>query len=138
MSDHHTEEPGQGLFNPVVTRMLGFIQPSLLLLLSKESAHGYQLLDKLNQNGDTKGMDPGFLYRTLRQFEEAGLVKSSWNIEGHGPARRIYEITDDGIEYLHVWVSHIRSNIARLGRFLVSYESHFQLQADESGGEHDI
>jgi len=108
--------------------MLGFIQPSLLLLLSKESAHGYQLLDKLNQNEDTKGMDPGFLYRTLRQFEEDGLVKSTWDMKGRGPARRVYEITADGVEYLHAWASHIRSTRERLGRFLETYESRFKSQ----------
>jgi poly-beta-hydroxybutyrate-responsive repressor len=114
--------------------MLGFIQPSLLLLLSEESAHGYQLLDKLNQNEDTKGMDPGFLYRTLRQFEEDGLVKSSWDMEGRGPARRVYEITADGVEYLHAWADHIRSTRERLGRFLETYKSHFKSQTTEERG----
>jgi len=134
MCNHHAEDTGPAFCGPSVGRIMGFIQPSLLLLLSKESAHGYQLLDKLNQNEDTRGMDPGFLYRTLRQFEEDGLVKSSWDMEGHGPARRVYEITTDGIEYLHVWASHIRSNRARIGRFLASYELHFKSQAEESGG----
>jgi len=105
--------------------MLGFIQPWLLLLLSEKSAHGYELLDKLNQNEDTKGMDPGFLYRTLRQFEQDGLVKSSWDVEGRGPARRVYEITPDGIEYLHAWVDHIRNTRERLGRLLETCESRF-------------
>ena len=109
-------------------RMLGFIQPWLLLLLSAESAHGYDLLDKLNQNEDTRGVDPGFLYRTLRQFEEDGLVKSSWDVEGHGPARRVYEITPDGVEYLHAWADHIRSTRERLGRLLRTYESRFKSQ----------
>jgi poly-beta-hydroxybutyrate-responsive repressor len=114
--------------------MLGFIQPWLLLLLSDKSAHGYQLLDKLNQNEDTKGIDPGFLYRTLRQFEQDGLVKSSWDVEGRGPARRVYEITPDGVEYLHAWVDHIRSTRERLGRLLETYESRFKSQTTEERG----
>ena len=134
MFDHHTGDTGPGFCGPPAGRMLGFIQPSLLLLLSEESAHGYQLLDKLNQNEDTKGMDPGFLYRTLRQFEEDGLVKSSWDMEGRGPARRVYEITADGVEYLHAWVDHIRSTRERLGRFLETYKSHFKSQTTEERG----
>ncbi|MCD6358808.1 MAG: helix-turn-helix transcriptional regulator [Dehalococcoidia bacterium] len=122
---HHSRDNKHSRCGPPSGRMLGFIQPWLLLLLSEESAHGYQLLDKLNQNEDTRGIDPGFLYRTLRQFEEDGLVKSSWDMEGRGPARRVYEVTADGIEYLHSWVGHIRSNRARLGRFLETYESCF-------------
>lgn len=115
-------------------RMLGFIQPWLLLLLSEQSAHGYQLLDRLKQNEDTRSIDPGFLYRTLRQFEEDGLVKSSWDTEGCGPPRRVYEITADGVEYLHAWAGHIRSTRERLGRFLETYESQFKSQTTEEKG----
>ncbi|MEA3253756.1 MAG: helix-turn-helix transcriptional regulator, partial [Chloroflexota bacterium] len=104
------------------------------LLLSGESAHGYQLLDRLDQNEDTRSIDPGFLYRTLRQFEEDGLVKSSWDMEGRGPARRVYEITADGVEYLHAWAGHIRSTRERLGRFLETYESRFKSQTMEEKG----
>lgn len=134
MFNHHTGDTGPGFCGPPAGRMLGFIQPSLLLLLSEESAHGYQLLDKLNQNEDTRGIDPGFLYRTLRQFEEDGLVKSSWDVEGHGPARRVYEITADGVEYLHAWANHIRSTRERLGRFLETYESRFKSKTTEERG----
>ena len=134
MCNHHAEDTGPGFCGPPVGRMMGFIQPSLLLLLSEESAHGYQLLDKLNQNEVTKGIDPGFLYRTLRQFEEDGLVKSSWDMEGRGPARRVYEITADGVEYLHAWAGHIRSTRERLGRFLETYESRFKSQTTEERG----
>jgi len=125
---NHTRGPGPGCGGFPPGRMMGFIQPWLLLLLSEKPAHGYELLDKLNQNEDTKGMDPGFLYRTLRHFEQDGLVKSSWDVEGRGPARRVYEITPDGIEYLHTWVDHIRSTRERLGRLLESYQLRFKSQ----------
>ena len=53
----------------------GFIQPSLLLRLAKKAAHGYELMDALRSTkGDENLADPGMLYRTLRQFEEDGLV----------------------------------------------------------------
>ena len=133
MCNHQNGGAGHGFCGPAAGRMLGFIQPWLLLLLSEKSAHGYELLDKLNQNEDTKGMDPGFLYRTLRQFEQDGLVKSSWDVEGCGPARRVYEITPDGTEYLHAWVNHIRSTRERLGRLLETYESHFKSQTTQEG-----
>ena len=134
MCNHHAGDTGPGFCGPPAGRMLGFIQPWLLFLLSEKSAHGYQLLDKLNQNEDTRGIDPGFLYRTLRQFEEDGLVKSSWDMEGRGPARRVYEITADGVEYLHAWAGHIRSTRERLGRFLETYESRFRSQTTEERG----
>lgn len=134
MCNHHTGDCGPGFCNPPSGRMLGFIQPWLLLLLSEKPAYGYELLDRLNQNEDTRGVDPGFLYRTLRQFEQDGLVNSSWDIEGRGPARRVYEITADGIEYLHAWVNHIRGTRQRLGRFLETYESYSRSQTTEERG----
>jgi poly-beta-hydroxybutyrate-responsive repressor len=92
----------------------------------QKPAHGYELMDRLAQERDGSTVGPGLLYRTLRQFEEEGLVHSSWDTEGHGPARRVYEITDEGRDYLHAWVVNIRRTRERLDRFLADYERQFQ------------
>ena len=102
----------------------GFIQPQLLLRLARKATHGYELMDALRSGkGDESLADPGLLYRTLRQFEEDGLVTSSWDTDGHGPARRVYQITDAGREYLEWWAADIRKTRAQLDQFLVEYES---------------
>jgi len=106
-------------------RVRGFAQPWLLLLLSRKPTHGYELMEQLSRDEDTPDVDPGLLYRTLRQLEEDGLVRSSWDTEGAGPARRVYEITDEGIEYLHAWAINIRRTRVRLDRFLAEYETRF-------------
>ena len=103
-----------------------FIQPRLLLFLAQKPAHGYELMDRLESEQDSPEADPGFLYRTLRQFEEDGLVRSAWDTEGRGAARRVYEITGEGLDYLHTWTVNIRRTRERLGRFLDEYESQFQ------------
>ena len=105
-------------------RVRGFMQPRLLLLLAQKPAHGYELMESLDQEEATSA-DPGLLYRTLRQFEEDGLVRSSWDTEGRGAARRVYEITDEGLEYLHAWAMNIRRTRERLERFLADYQTHF-------------
>jgi len=110
---------------PPEGRVRGFLQPWLLLSLAQKPAHGYELMERLGQDEDTPGADPGLLYRTLRQFEEDGLVRSSWETEGRGPARRVYEITDEGVEYLHAWAVNIRRIRERLDRFLAEYQAHF-------------
>ena len=102
-----------------------FLQPRILLLLAQKPAHGYELMERLEE-ADGPSSDPGFLYRTLRQFEEEGLVRSAWDTEGRGPARRVYEITDVGQEYLHAWAINIRSTRERLERFLADYEQQYQ------------
>jgi len=124
MCDRHQAQDDSGACCPRGGRVRGFMQPRLLLLLAQKSAHGYELMDSLGRDDDA-GVDPGLLYRTLRQFEEDGLVKSSWDTDGRGPARRVYEITDEGLEYLHAWATNIQRTRGRLERFLDEYEEHF-------------
>jgi PadR family transcriptional regulator PadR len=110
----------------------GLVQPWLLLALAIRPAHGYELMERFAQHEDIPDPDPGLLYRTLRQLEKGGLVSSSWDTTGAGPARRVYEITAEGIESLHAWAINIRHTQARLGRFLAEYERHFETK---KGGE---
>ena len=106
--------------------MRGFIQPRLLLLLLLKPGHGYELMERLAENEEASLVDPGMLYRTLRQLEREGLVISSWDTGGSGPARRSYQVTAQGIEYLHAWAARIRATRQRLDRFLAEYEAYFK------------
>jgi poly-beta-hydroxybutyrate-responsive repressor len=106
------------------------MQPRLLLLLAQKPTHGYELMESLGQDEDPSA-DPGLLYRTLRQFERDGLLRSSWDTEGRGPARRVYEITDDGLEYLHAWAANILRTRERLERFLADYRTRFPSSSGE-------
>jgi len=104
----------------------GFIQPRLLLLLLLRPGHGYELMERLAEDEEASLVDPGMLYRTLRQLEREGLVISSWDTGGSGPARRSYQVTGQGIEYLHAWAARIRATRQRLDRFLAEYEAYFK------------
>jgi PadR family transcriptional regulator PadR len=109
-------------------RMRGFVQPRLLLQLVKKPAHGYELIEALGAAVDDTAPDPGTLYRTLRSLEEDGLVRSAWETGDSGPARRVYELTDQGIEFLHAWAASIRGTRAQLDRFLTEYEQRFRIK----------
>ncbi len=122
----HARSGGHGRCCPPPGRSRSFLQPWLLLLLSRDAAHGYELLERLGQLDVVPGADPGLLYRTLRQFEEDGLVCSAWDTDGSGPARRVYRITDEGLEYLHAWAVNVRRTRQRLDRFLDEYEKRFR------------
>lgn len=87
-------------------------------------------MEQLTRDEETPGADTGLLYRTLRKFEEDGLVRSTWDTEGGGPARRMYEITEEGLEHLHAWSVNIRRTRERLGRFLAEYESQFHTEKE--------
>ena len=104
-------------------RLRGMIQPRLLLSLEQRRSHGYELMEILGQEGDSP--DPGSLYRTLRSLEEEGLVCSSWDTSNAGPARRVYELTDLGLDHLHTWVADIRKTRQRLDDFLAEYQNRF-------------
>lgn len=112
-------------------RVRGFIQPWLLLLLERKSSHGYELMERLGRDEDAPDVDPGLLYRTLRQLEQDGLVHSYWDTEGAGPARRLYELTPEGVEHLHAWAINLRRNRQRLDHFLKEYEAHFGIEGKE-------
>lgn len=113
-------------------RLRGFIQPRLLLRLAKKPAHGYELMAVVSEE-DELGTDQGSLYRMLRAMEEDGLVVSNWDTSGGGPARRMYDITDHGMEHLHAWMVSIRKTRQLLDDFLKEYESHFP---EERNTEH--
>ncbi|GAC1398445.1 MAG: hypothetical protein NVSMB65_16900 [Chloroflexota bacterium] len=99
-------------------------EPHLLLLLTRGSAHGYDLLAQLAALGFRSGTtDQGAVYRTLRRLEEAGCVTSWWETGASGPARRIYEITAHGREALHHWSVVLRERKERLERFLDLYSA---------------
>ncbi len=111
--------PGEGeCFPPGGARVRGFVHSWLLLQLAQGPAHGYELLERL---GDDEAPDPGFLYRALRALEEEGLVRSTWDTAGAGPARRVYAIADLGLDYLRAWSVHLRRTRDRLNRFLDEY-----------------
>jgi poly-beta-hydroxybutyrate-responsive repressor len=107
-----------------VERVPNFAQPRLLLELAKKSSHGYELIERLGQEGNA-APDPGNFYRMLRSLEEDGLVCSTWDTQNSGPARRIYELTDQGREFLHTWAVTISQTHQSLSRFLSEYKTLF-------------
>lgn len=117
-------------------RMEGFLQPCLLLLLYEKSTHGYELMESMNRLGLWEGVpDAGAVYRHLRRLEEEGLVRSHWSTSGPGPARRRYEITPEGVDYLHDWAVTIRRNKAALETFLRRYEDIFGQDKEMEKGD---
>ena len=118
MCDHHPEE---GECRCKVERVPNYFQPRLLLELARKPAHGYELIERLGQ-ADNLNPDPGNFYRMLRSLEEEGLVCSTWDTQNAGPARRVYELTDQGREYLHAWAAIIHQTRQSLDHFMSEYK----------------
>ena len=98
-----------------------FLRPCLLLLLREQSAHGYELLERLQAFGFDRS-DPGGLYRTLRALEESGLVSSAWESSASGPDRRIYSLTRAGMKELHASAKTLADSSRVIADFLSRYE----------------
>jgi PadR family transcriptional regulator PadR len=97
-----------------------FARPCLLLLLAEAPAHGYELMERLVPFG-LELNDPATIYKTLRGMEQEGLVTSAWELSTRGPARRVYELTDEGRELLAAWVFTLEKNREILDQFLARY-----------------
>lgn len=97
-----------------------FLQPVLLLLLRDAPAHGYDLLERLQEFGIDR--EPGGLYRNLRAMEHDGLVASFWEASVAGPDRRRYELTQTGRQWLDAWAQTLRETRLTLDLFLQRYE----------------
>lgn len=98
-----------------------FVEPCILLLLSKNSSHGYGLMDDLEKHCGHK-VDIGNLYRTLRKMEKDTLITSDWQKNTIGPDKRSYKITQRGIAVLHEAVSTLINTHRLLSRFLTGYK----------------
>jgi PadR family transcriptional regulator PadR len=122
MFEHKKSRSGE--FHCKVERVPNFAAPRLLLELAKKTCHGYELIERLAQEGNPTP-DPGNIYRMLRSFEENGLVCSTWETQDSGPARRVYKITDQGLEFLQAWSATIHQTHQSLSRFLSDYETLF-------------
>ncbi len=103
-------------------RLSRFIQPSLLLFLSKGQCHGYDLIEKLGVLGFHKeAIDIGAVYRTLRKLEKEGYVKSFWSSQ-KGRKRRVYRITSRGRTLLKFWIERVKERKEALNKFIIIYQ----------------
>ena len=92
----HTDAPLRGL-----------LHIAILSLVKDKSAHGGEIYQNLKEKFK---IDPprGIIYALLRRMEGDSLIVSNWDIQETGPARRIYHITDDGLEYLKGFLERLR------------------------------
>jgi PadR family transcriptional regulator PadR len=84
----HTEAPLRGL-----------LHIAIIDLIKDKPTHGGEIYQILKEKY-LIDIPRGIIYALLRRMEVDSLIISKWNIQKSGPARRIYHITEDGVEYL--------------------------------------
>jgi PadR family transcriptional regulator len=86
--------------------------------------HGYELIERLPEvAGEETRIDVGNLYRVLRALEEEGIVSSEWSGDLPGPAKRTYELTEDGRRLLDRWAESLRGAQSVIAAFIERYEN---------------
>jgi PadR family transcriptional regulator, regulatory protein PadR len=111
-----------------------WMEPFVLALLAGGAAHGYAIVGELAQLGITTGsVDVGQVYRTLRDLEEAGQVRSSW-LTGTGPARRDYEVTEAGFAALDEWGAVMKERARLVAEFDARYLESITDRRRRAGG----
>jgi DNA-binding PadR family transcriptional regulator len=89
-----------------------------MLLLAEEPCHGYELIGRLGElELGLESMDPSIIYRVLRHMENEGLATSRLNDSGSGPARKVYELTPEGLDVLDAWSANLGALSTMLKRF---------------------
>ena len=104
----------------VVAHPRNWLVPVILLSLRDWNSYGYELRERAAAFG-FEAMNPGTLYRTLRQMEKEGIVESIWDTSKGGPARRMYSITDAGRAYLDFWARALEQYQRAMDNFFRLY-----------------
>jgi len=85
----------------------------ILRLISRKEMHGYEVMQALEEEScGVYKPSPGSVYPTLQMLEDEGFVRSR---EEDG--KKIYEITDDGREYLDKHGDVVDEIFERVGSF---------------------
>ena len=74
----------------------GDVRDAILVLLSEQPMHGYQVIQELTErSGGMWHPSPGSVYPTLQQLEDEGLV-----VAGKDESNRVFKLTDRGKSYV--------------------------------------
>jgi DNA-binding PadR family transcriptional regulator len=74
----------------------GHLEALLLACLQEESAHGYELMQRLyRRSSGAFDLPEGTIYPVLRRLEREGHLSSKWE-DAQGRRRRIYTLTARG------------------------------------------
>jgi PadR family transcriptional regulator PadR len=101
-------------------QLQGTLDLLVLRTLSTGGAmHGYAILDRVEQvSREMIRIEPGSLYPALHRMEEAGWVRSEWDVSDSNRKARFYTITPAGCRRLSEEEEHWANLTAAVGRIL--------------------
>jgi DNA-binding PadR family transcriptional regulator len=99
------------------------IEPFLLFDLLSAPSYGYELIRHLDERGFLRASsEPAVVYKVLRSLEDRGSIHSTWAARESGPARRYYEITEQGRAHLRRRALHLKRYLEHVSDLLTAYQ----------------
>ena len=84
--------------NPEKRFVRSFLDVTILSMLQVNSLWGYRMMSLLKERYDVK-VGPPVIYPLLDSMEKNGYI-SSWETKQSNRVRKMYDITDEGREYM--------------------------------------
>ncbi len=90
--------------------------------------HGYQLIDELESRGYTRPgrFETGSIYTILKRMEMRGLLTSQETRSETGRARKVYEVTQMGVEALKSGLEAVNRRKKLMDELASFYEETFE------------
>ena len=96
--------------------------------------HGYRLLEEVNRMlAGRRTLKPGSLYTILRRMERSGLLESEWETASNRLDRRVYRLSDKGIERLRAGRGMVEEQRRVLEEMAEFYRRRFEGAEDDRG-----
>lgn len=104
-----------------------WLQLIMLRILYEHQLHGYKLLEEIDTFlAGRRKLKLGSLYTILRRMEKTGLLDSSWERGNRGLNRRIYTLTEKGVERLRHGKLVVENQRKVLEEMTTFYRLHFK------------
>ena len=116
MGTLHLDQP----YEPDGKWQQNLVRPCLLFLIAQRPDHGYDLLSRLR----TLGIDVAerSVYRNLDSLRRQELIAPDWEKPSTGPARRVFEVTQAGMDELERTIDELRRHLDQAGDLLRQFE----------------
>lgn len=82
----------------------GALDIAVMAAIRRRESYGYELVQRIRDAGLDSVAEPS-VYGTLRRLETQGLVRSRLVPSKRGPARRYFDLTEDGRDALEGMIS---------------------------------
>ena len=99
----------------------GLLSLAIMCLIKQKPTYGSEIYQDLKEKFGINAPRP-LIYTLLRRLERNGFITSTWEIPESGPARRIYRITEEGLDILKDAAAKLKEVIPLIEKIIKAIE----------------